>query len=218
MTLLTNATRQGRIQPLTDGAPPERFEVRKFNLAAVRGLSTHALDLHLALYAGYVRETNALLEYVHEAAQSQTASTIEQLRFDGLVRRFAFERNGMVLHELYFEALGGNGAAPAEGGVFMEAVDTSFGGFEAWKRDVLRLSRTRGVGWVLTMRAAGSNRLSNTWVDDHRRGLLAGLKPIAAFDFWEHAYLLDFKPSDREKYLQVLFDNHDWDVIEARCQ
>lgn len=218
MTPLTNATRPAGIQPLVDGAPPEQFEVREFNLAAVRGLSTHALDLHLVLYAGYVKETNALLEYVHEAAQSLTASTVEQLRFDGLVRRFAFERNGMVLHELYFEALGGNGAAPVADGVFMEAVDSSFGGFEAWKNDIRRLSRTRGVGWVLTMRAAGGNRLTNVWVDDHRRGLLAGLKPIAAFDFWEHAYLLDFKPSERERYLQVLFDNHDWNVIEARCQ
>lgn len=213
-----NATRQASIRTQPAGAPAEQFDVRKFDLSGVEGLSKHALDLHLSLYEGYVKETNVLLDYLHEATQSQTTSSVKQLQFDGLVRRFAFERNGMVLHELFFETLGGKRAAPAADGVFMEAVDASHGGFEAWKREIVRLSHTRGVGWVLTFRSAGSNRLSNVWVDDHRRGLLAGMKPIAAFDFWEHAYLLEFKPSEREKYLQVLFDNYSWDIVETRCQ
>jgi Fe-Mn family superoxide dismutase len=199
------------------GAPAEQFEARSFDLNEVVGLSKHALDTHLTLYEGYVKETNALLVRLHETAQSHEMSGNQQLQFDGLVRRFAFERNGMVLHELFFEALGGNGARPPQSGVFMEAADTSFGGFDGWKRDVVRLSRTRGVGWVLTFRAAATKRLSNVWVDDHRRGLLAGMRPVAAFDFWEHAYILDFKPSERAKYLEVLFDNYRWDVVEARC-
>ncbi|HZF16321.1 MAG TPA: Fe-Mn family superoxide dismutase [Steroidobacteraceae bacterium] len=213
-----NATRQARAEAEPAGAPPEQFTARKFDLSGVHGLSKHAIDLHLALYEGYVKETNSLLGHLYEATQSDSSSTAEQLRFDGLVRRFAFERNGMALHELFFEALDGRGVAPAASGVFMEALDASYGGFDAWKRDVLRLSRTRGVGWVLTFRSAGSNRVTNVWVDDHRRGLLAGMKPIAAFDFWEHAYLLDFKPGEREKYLQVLFDNYCWDIVETRCQ
>lgn len=200
------------------GAPPEQFEARSFDLDEVVGLSKYALDTHLSLYEGYVKETNALLARLNEMAQSQEVSANQQLQFDGLVRRFAFERNGMVLHELFFDALGGGGAKPPQSGVFMEAVDTSFGGFDGWKRDVVRLSHTRGVGWVLTFRAPANNRLSNVWVDDHRRGLLAGMRPIAAFDFWEHAYMFDFKSSERAKYLEVLFDNYRWDVVEARCR
>lgn len=198
------------------GAPPEQFTARTFDLGRVVGLSKHALDTHLGLYEGYVKETNALLEHLYDASQSTELSPNEQQRFDGLVQRFAFERNGMVLHELFFETLGGAAKPPATG-VLMEAFDISFGGFDEWKRDVHRLARTRGIGWVLTFRVADSNRLLNVWVDDHRRGLLAGLKPIAAFDFWEHAYLLDFKPSDRAKYLDVLLENYRWDVVEARC-
>jgi len=200
------------------GAPPEQFEARSFDLGEVVGLSKYALDTHLLLYEGYVKETNALLARLNEMAQSEDVSPGQQLQFDGLVRRFAFERNGMVLHELFFESLGGSASKPPLSGVFMEAADTSYGGFDGWKRDILRLSRTRGAGWVLTFRAPGNNRLSNVWVDDHRRGLLAGMRPIATFDFWEHAYMLDFKPTERAKYVEVLFDNYRWDVVEARCK
>ncbi|MGH8264930.1 MAG: superoxide dismutase [Steroidobacteraceae bacterium] len=200
------------------GAPPEQFEARSFDLSEVVGLSKYALDTHLLLYEGYVMETNVLLTRLNEMAQSEEVSPGQQLQFDGLVRRFAFERNGMVLHELFFESLGGNASMPPQSGVFMEAAATSFGGFDGWKRDIVRLSRTRGVGWVLTFRAPANNRLSNVWVDDHRRGLLAGMRPIAAFDFWEHAYMLDFQPTERVKYVEALFDNYRWDVVEARCR
>ena len=30
--------------------------------------------------------------------------------------------------------------------------------------------------------------------------------------------MLDFKPTERVKYVEVLFDNYRWDVVEARCR
>jgi Fe-Mn family superoxide dismutase len=200
------------------GTPRDQLMARKFDFSRVRGLSEPALELHRSLYETYVKETNALLEQLYAPPPGQDPSTAEQLQRDGLVRRYAFERNGMVLHELFFETLGGPGAPPSASGVFMEAADTSFGGFDIWKRDVARLARTRGVGWVLTFQSPDDNRLFNVWVDDHARGLIAGLRPIVALDFWEHAYLFDFKPSERSKYVETLFGNLNWDVVEARCR
>ena len=75
-----------------------------------------------------------------------------------------------------------------------------------------------GVGWVATFRRVGDNRLLNAWVDDHTRGLLAGLAPIVLFDLWEHAYLLDFKPSQRKDYMGTLLDNVKWSVVEEHCK
>jgi Fe-Mn family superoxide dismutase len=46
---------------------------------------------------------------------------------------------------------------------------------------------------------------------------VTGMNPIAAFDLWEHAYMLDFKPSQRKEYMNVVFDNINWTTIEARC-
>ena len=188
-----------------------------FDLSGVYGLSPRALELHLGLYEGYVSEVNLLLEQLSEFPGAGELSTKDRLERDGLVRRFAFEQNGVFLHETFFEALGGGRGSPAANGVFSDAVDGSYGGFDAWKQDVVELGKTRGVGWVITGRSKSDNRLLNLWVDDHTRGLVPGFDPVVAFDLWEHAYLLDFKPSRRQDYLQVLFDNMNWDVVESRC-
>ena len=37
-------------------------------------------------------------------------------------------------------------------------------------------------------------------------------------DVWEHAYLLDYKPADRPKYIEAFLANVDWDVVERRMK
>ena len=188
-----------------------------FDLSRVRGLSAHALELHLGLYATYVKEANGLLERLQDLPRRHESSPAEQLQRAGLVRHLAFEHNGVRLHEAFFEALGEAGSKPALSGLFMAAAVASFGSIDLWKADVADLAKTRGVGWIVTYRCSVEKRLTNVWVDDHTRGLLLDLSPVAVFDMWEHAYMLDFKPSQRSEYLSVLFDNLNWQVIENRC-
>jgi superoxide dismutase, Fe-Mn family len=188
-----------------------------FEFKRVEGLSTRALEVHLGFYDGYVKETNSLIEQLQDLPRHHPLTPVERLQRDGLVRRYAFEYNGVLMHEYFFEALSGPGSAPAANGIFSEAVDTSYGGFEIWKRDVEEIAQTRGVGWVVTYHSKGDNRITNVWVDDHTRGHLAGLSPVAVFDLWEHAYLLDFKPNQRSEYMRVIFDNMNWNVVETRC-
>jgi superoxide dismutase, Fe-Mn family len=188
-----------------------------FKLDRVQGLSGRAIELHLGLYETYVKEANAVLEQLHDFPRHRELTPGERLQRDGLVRRLAFELNGVSLHQSFFEALSGPGSAPVAGGVFSQALQTHFGGFENWKQDVAELANTRGVGWVVCLHSQPDDRLINVWVDDHTRGLLPGLTPIAVFDLWEHAYLLDFKPSQRGDYLKVLFENMNWNVVESRC-
>jgi superoxide dismutase, Fe-Mn family len=203
---------------LRESAPhstaPQPYVARKFDLSRVIGLSKHALEVHLSLYEGYVKEANSLLPLLHSPDQNTTL--VERLQVDGLVRRFAFERNGIVLHDLFFEALRGDSPTPA-GGAFVQAAATCYGGFNAWKADAVQLAQTRGVGWVLAVQSRQDGRLTNVWLDDHTRGLPADATPVLALDLWEHAYLLDFKPSQRTQYLQTLFDNIDWQVVNSRC-
>jgi hypothetical protein len=88
------------------------------------------------------------------------------------VRQFAFEYNGVVLHELFFEALQGPGAPTlAADGVVAEAADISFGGVDKWQRDVAKRAGTRGVGLVLCVRDPQANRIFDVWVDQHQLGL-----------------------------------------------
>jgi Fe-Mn family superoxide dismutase len=37
-------------------------------------------------------------------------------------------------------------------------------------------------------------------------------------DVWEHAYLLDYKPSERASYIEAFFSNIDWKSVEKRLQ
>jgi len=35
-------------------------------------------------------------------------------------------------------------------------------------------------------------------------------------DVWEHAFLLDYKPAERAKYIEAFFTNIDWKTVDQR--
>ncbi len=74
----------------------------------------------------------------------------------------------------------------------------------------------RGVGWAICYRDPINGRLTNHWVTLHQNGNVAGFTPILVMDVWEHAYLLDYKPSERGKYIDAFFSNIDWTVVQKR--
>jgi len=37
-------------------------------------------------------------------------------------------------------------------------------------------------------------------------------------DVWEHAFLLDYKPAERPKYIEAFFSNIAWDVCDERLR
>jgi Fe-Mn family superoxide dismutase len=196
----------------TDG----HYEAKQFDFSGVEGLSQRTLETHRSLYEGYVKETNALLPLV-KGGLGAGESTVDRLNYDGLVRRFAFEHNGMVLHELFFDVLRGKNSSPRSKGAFADAVAHHFGSYEAWEADIQNLAKTRGVGWILTVKCGAHDSVNNMWVEEHHLGVLAESRILLAIDLWEHAYLLDFKPTERPQYLKALFDNIDWDAVDARA-
>jgi Fe-Mn family superoxide dismutase len=184
----------------------------------VTGLSQRAVELHLELYRGYVKAFNTLLAEQRSAfpAAGEAATPLDLASH---ARRFAFEYNGIVLHELFFEALGAPGASsPDKQGVLAEAAERSFGGLEQWMQHAAGLAQLRGVGWIVCVRETASNRLYNAWVDLHHLMVPANTQIVLALDLWEHAYLLDFAPSQRGKYFEMLWSSIDWDKVEARCR
>jgi Fe-Mn family superoxide dismutase len=191
------------------------YEPREFDLRDVEGLSARTWNLHLELYRGYVENVNRLLTQVRDLASARSE---DKALYDARARRLAFEWNGMMLHELFFEALRGPGGTLNETGVLAEALDESFGGFEAWRRDVSEMAALRGIGWVATVRDPLTNRLCNVWIDEHDRGVPAATQAVLVIDLWEHAYLLDYQPAQRGAYVETVLKNVDWSVIEARCK
>ncbi len=74
----------------------------------------------------------------------------------------------------------------------------------------------RGVGWAICYEAPESGRLSNHWITQHEVGNIAGYQPLLVMDMWEHAYLLDYKPAEKEKYVEAFFLNVNWKSVEKR--
>jgi Fe-Mn family superoxide dismutase len=63
-----------------------------------------------------------------------------------------------------------------------------------------------------------NSSLSNHWITLHETGNVAGFTPVLVMDVWEHAFILDYKPADRPKYIEAFFSNIDWNIVERRLR
>jgi len=188
------------------------YTEQTFTLPEMPGLSAKQIEAHLKLYAGYVKNVNAVAEKIDEYKKD---SATHAIALSELTRRYAFEWNGMRLHEIYFSGLGGDGSM---NGSLAEMIGEYYGSIEAWKNEVKAIAMMRGIGWVLLVIDRATNTLRNIWVSDHEVAHLAGCDVLFALDVWEHAYLLDYLPAQRADYVAAFFANLNWSAIEARFQ
>ena len=193
------------------------YKAREFNLSGLNGISDETLEMHFKLYEGYVKETNNLTDRITSFIQDGNVDQEEMPAYSELTRRLGFEYNGMVLHEYYFENLkSGGGGDPDRTARFIKAAESSFGSYEIWKADFVGIGKMRGVGWAICNQNPSNGRLSNHWITLHETGNVAGFDPVLVMDVWEHAYLLDYKPAERPKYIEAFFSNIDWTMVEKR--
>lgn len=187
------------------------YTEQQFNLPELVRLSAKQIEVHLKLYAGYVKNVNAINA---KLAEYMTDGTAHALAIAELSRRFGFEFNGMRLHELYFEALGGNGEVTDS--LLKTALTAQYGSVENWLAEFKAMGVMRGIGWVLLTYDEKGQTFHNVWVSDHELGHLADTKIIVAMDVWEHAFMVDYMPAQRADYINVFFANLRWEVINAR--
>jgi len=187
------------------------YQIKQFSLSGLNGISDQTLKMHLKLYEGYVREKTS--EFLEDGKVDQE----EMPAYSELKRRLGFEYNGMVLHEYYFGNLKRDGGDdPEKGSTFFKMTESDFDSYKNWKTDFIGVGKMRGVGWAICYHDPATGRLSNHWITLHEIGNIAGFNPILVMDVWEHAFLLDYKPAEREKYIEAFFSNIDWDAIEDR--
>jgi Fe-Mn family superoxide dismutase len=197
--------------------PKARHIPKRFPLSGLHGISDRTLEMHFKLYEGYVEQTNLLIERIDTMLADGTLDHEEQPAYAELTRRLGFEYNGMVLHEYYFGNLTrGGGAEPARGSAFRRAAEACFDGFERWKLDFVSVGKMRGIGWAICFQDPESGRLSNHWVTLHEVGNVAGFTPVLVMDVWEHAFLLDYEPAERPRYIEAFFANVDWPAVDRR--
>jgi Fe-Mn family superoxide dismutase len=189
------------------------YKPRNFPLSGLTGISDKTLEMHFGLYEGYVNETNLLTERLAELDRDGKAA--KNSAYAEMKRHLSYEYGGMILHEYYFDDLAPKGKGKPSSELTL-AFEQSFGGFGAWRADFVATGGMRGVGWAVVFRDPATGRLSNQWITLHEQGIPAGFAPILVMDAWEHAFLLDYKPAERGKYIEAFFANVNWQEVGER--
>lgn len=192
------------------------YTPKQFHLSGLSGISDKTLEMHFKLYEGYVTNTNKLNEQLDALARSGKAASTDAA-YTEITRGLGFEYNGMILHEHYF---GNLKRQPADqpSAALAAALTSNFGSVESFTADFKAIGGMRGVGWAILFQDPATGRLSNHWITLHENGHPAGYKPLLVMDVWEHAFLLDYKPSERNKYMDSFLSNVDWEAVDGRFQ
>jgi Fe-Mn family superoxide dismutase len=197
----------------------KRYTAKDFSrVRGLDGISNGQVEEHLELYAGYVRRTNGLTERLMTMCSEGKAAGTDPV-FAELTRRLGFEYNGMILHEYYFGNMVANAKpAPEPGSTLRTAMEKSWGSYETWLADFRAIATMPGIGWVVTYQDPQNGWLSNHWLTLHETNSPAGFQPVLVLDGWEHAFMRDYKATERGKYVEAFLRNVDWAAAESRLR
>ena len=136
--------------------------------------------------------------------------------FGELKRRFTWNHSGALLHDVYWEVLGGDGDV-GKGPDVKAALEQHFGYVENWRANFKACAFAAKLsGWgLLVYDALYSQRLVNVLVDEHQYGAIWGGIPLISCDVFEHAYYHKDGPG-RAKYIDNFLNNLHWGRINDR--
>jgi Fe-Mn family superoxide dismutase len=166
-------------------------------------------------HGAYVNNLNAAIEK-HPDLQSRSAEdllkSINSIPED---IRTAVRNNGggHVNHTMFWEIMGpGKGGAPS--GAIADAINSTFGSFDAFKTQMNDAGAKRfGSGWAWLVDVGGKLVIESTANQDSP--LMDGKRPIMGVDVWEHAYYLKYQ-NRRPDYLAAWWNVVNWDAVNKR--
>ena len=188
------------------------YTTKKFSISMGRNkLSQKQLSDHLQLYAGYVAKRNEIAESLSVVKKDNVNPSYSVFR--GLKVGETFARNGALLHELYFENIG-TGTQMEE--LTQKFIIDNFGSIDSFKQDLMATALS-ARGWAITCYNLDDQHVCNYLLDAHNERVPVLTVPLLVIDTYEHAYMIDFG-IDRKTYLAILWENINWDVVEARVK
>jgi len=182
-----------------------------FAADSLEGISARTTEIHHdKLYAGYVNKRNEVEEKIGEADLSAANQIYSVWR--GLKEGETFSANGMILHELFFSVLGGDG--DSAGTSIQEAITRQWG---SWERFIEEFTATAmsARGWAILAYDPSDRKLHIFAADSQNQGGVWGAVPLLPLDVYEHAYVIDFG-ADRKSYIVAFFKNVRWGGVEER--
>jgi Fe-Mn family superoxide dismutase len=166
-------------------------------------------------HATYVTNLNNALQ----SEPSLQEQSIEQLlqNIDSVPEsiRTAVRNNGggHANHTMFWEIMQPNGGGQPTGPI-AEAINSTFGGFDAFKEQFAKAATTRfGSGWAWLVANGGNLEITSTQNQDSP--LMEGRTPILGLDVWEHAYYLKYQ-NRRPEYITAWWNTINWDAVNER--
>ncbi len=178
-------------------------------------VSAETTDWHYNKHhAGYVTALNKIEQGLEKADRSGANGNYSEI--GELKRRRNWNHAGALLHDVYWENMGGDGDT-SKGPEVVAAIEKEFGSIDKWKEDFKATSFAAKLsGWgVLTFDQLYSGRLLNVLVDEHHHGAMWGGIPLVVCDVFEHAYYHKDGPG-RASYIDNFIENLNWERINER--
>jgi len=174
-------------------------------------INKEQFDAHMRLYEGYINKMNEIDKLLMEDSDLAEANSTYS-KYRGIKRGETFALNGVILHELYFQNIGGPESNPDE--TVKKHLTQSFGSFEEWEKQFVATAKS-SRGWVVLAYDVRSKSFRNTSLDAHDVGNITFSTPILVLDMYEHAYFLQYADK-KVDYINNFMKNIDWNIIRDR--
>lgn len=166
----------------------------------------------------YITKLNAALEGHDDLASKSIDDLIADLDAVPESIRGAVRNNGggHANHSLFWKLMGPNaGGEPT--GKLAEAIQSTFGSFDAFKEKFEAAGAARfGSGWVwLIKNKSGALEITSTPNQDSP--VMTGDTPLLGCDVWEHAYYLKYQ-NKRPDYLKAFWNVVNWTEVASRFE
>src|ERR1700733_4987466 len=129
------------------GAKAMPYQAKPLSLdpKSIKGISEKVLVSHYENnYVGAVKRLNAIGVQIAELDFAKAPNFM----INGLKREELIAANSMILHEIYFDGLGGGGSPS---GALLDAITRDFGSFDRWRTEFSAMGKAEGggSGWVI---------------------------------------------------------------------
>jgi superoxide dismutase, Fe-Mn family len=182
-----------------------------FDAGSLKGISQKLIQSHWENnYGGAVKALNLVRSRLTQALNDPNTPPY---LYNGLKREQLIRTGSVVLHELYFGNLGGDGKAS---GNLRTRIAASFGTFDTWESEFRKVGQglAGGSGWVVLGFNERLKLLENYWLADHASNP-PDTRPILVMDMYEHSYHMDYGAA-APKYIDAFFTNINWDAAAER--
>jgi Fe-Mn family superoxide dismutase len=182
-----------------------------FDPAKQKGLSEKLLTSHHQNnYGGAVKRLNLIQQQLGSLPADAPPYQVGSLKREELLAT-----NSMILHELYFANLGGNGRPDGTAAGLLRA---HYGSLETWEHDFRQtaLSLGGGSGWVVIAYDPATQSLHNWCAWDHAHQVAVG-EPVLVLDLYEHAYHMDYGAATKG-YIDAFLQNVLWEEVNGRVE